>query len=173
MKKSQNKIENCFLQFHITGYALVKIKARVADRLDAGTDSPIYLKLKNRDTGEECETGMLDDSNFDNWSRGFEERFTIASLPASFIPCRFFSPSQNGDLMFNIKNTGSDDLLLESVKVYFDFQGSLFDGSKVKAKDYPILSFTWNGWHWFNNENQESWHSFGSVTTASSSELFF
>ena len=94
--------------------------------------------------------------NHDNWYRGVTETF----YRSKFVPCRYFSPSQNGELMFNIKNTGSDDLLLESVKVYFEVLGSLFDGSKVKAEDYPTLSFTWNGLHWFNNGNQDSWHSF-------------
>ena len=149
----------------------MELEASVADRFEAGTDSPIFLKLKNRGTGEECETEMLDVSctfnhapctirlpvdNHDNWYRGVTETF----YRSKFAPCRFFSPSQNGGLMFNIKNTGSDDLLLESVKVYFEVLGSLFDGSKVKAEDYPTLSFTWNGLHWFNNGNQDKWHSF-------------
>ena len=156
-------------QVHIIGYALQYIKAKVADRFEAGTDSAIYLKLKNRDTGEECESKMLDvpckyTHDCDDWKRGDTEKF----YRSKFAPCRFFTPSQNGELMFNIKNTGSDDLLLESVYVYFDVLGSLFDGSNygsgnyssIMAKDYPILSFTWNGWHWFDNGNQDSWHKF-------------
>ena len=153
MKKSQNKIENCFLQFHITGYALVKIKARVADRIDAGTNSPIYLKLKNRDTGEECETGLLDD-DYDNWYTNDDEWFTRSEHEASFSPCRFFSPSQNGELRFNFKNAGNDDLLLEYVKLTFKVPQST-----INPSFFPTLSFTWKGWHKFTMYNRDMWHS--------------
>ena len=69
--------------------------------------------------------------------------------PAFLAPCRFFSPPQNGALMFNIKNAGSDDLLLKYVKLRFRYHGSDL---------YPTLVFTWKGWHWFTSENQDSWH---------------
>ena len=141
------------------GYSLEKITAKIPDRFEAGTNGAINLKLKNRDTGEECETGMLDDSDYDNWYGGTEESFTRSKYKASFGPCRFFSPSRTGELMFNIKNSGSDDLLLESVKLRFKVLDSMFDRSTLNSNSYPTLSFTWNGWHKFNDDNQDIWHS--------------
>ena len=100
---------------------------------------------------------MLDDSYVNNWHGGTEERFTRSY--SSFSPCRFFAPSQNGELMFNIKNTGSDDLLLYTVRLTFKVHGSMFDRSTIDSSSYPTLPFTWNGWHKFNDDNQDIWHS--------------
>lgn len=127
-----------------TGYRLDKIYAWVPKGNFAGTDSEVYLKLKNRDTGEECETNVLN-GPLDDWyfgSQSFGE-------PAFLAPCSVFSPPQNGALMFNIKIAGSDDLLLTSVSLYFRYHGSDL---------YPNLVFRWKGSHWFHSENQDSWH---------------
>ena len=132
-----------YFLFFSAGYVPARITAKVADRFEAGTDSEIYLKLKNRDTGEECETGMLYRQNIGNeWARGVTE--SIGFGRDSRASCRFFAPSQNGELVFNIKNADSDDLLLESVMLHF--------------AGYPPLVFTWKGTHWFTCENQDNWH---------------
>ena len=103
---------------------------------------------------------MLDDSYVNNWHGGTEERFTRSKHEASFAPCRFFAPSQNGELMFNIKNTGSDDLLLYTVRLTFKVHGSMFDRSTINSSSYPTLSFSgWYGWKTFNDDNQDIWHS--------------
>ena len=146
-----------YFLFFSAGYVPARITAKVADRFEAGTDSEIYLKLKNRDTGEECETGMLYRSHGNEWARGTTESIGLEYKRAS---CWFFSPSQNGELVFNIKNAGSDDLLLESVMLHFAVHGSMFD-SYMHRSGYPTLVFTWNGTHWFHSENQGSWHDVG------------
>ena len=126
------------------GYPLTKISAVVADVFEAGTNSAIYLRLKNSDTGENCETLELD-VKLNNWVRGGREVFTDSSLLA---PCRLFYPSQTGRLMFNFREDftlvnlyTSNDLILTRVTLHFG----------------PNLQFTWHGWQTFNYEKSNSW----------------
>ena len=111
---------------------------------EAGTNSAIYLRLKNSDTGENCETLELD-VKLNNWVRGGREVFTESNLLA---PCRSFYPSQTGKLMFNFREDftlvnlyTSNDLILTHVTLHFG----------------PNLLFTWQGWQTFNYEKSNSW----------------
>ena len=129
---------------NFSGYPLTKISALVANVFEAGTNSAIYLRLKNSDTRESCETLELD-VKLNNWVQGSLEVFTDANL---FAPCRSFFPSQSGKLMFNFREDTtwhnlytSNDLILTQVTLHFG----------------PNLAFIWQGLHTFNNENSNMW----------------
>ena len=126
------------------GHPLTKISAPVADVFEAGTNSIIYLKLKNSKTGENCETLALDTEG-NNWWRGYQETFEDSTMLA---PCGSFYPTRVDSLKFNFREEitwqsmgTSNDLILTEVTLHFG----------------PELSFTWRGRHTFNIANSNSW----------------
>ena len=98
----------------------------------SGTDASVYLRLRNGDSGEECETDVLD-SPGNSWATGTIEDFTGSELAR----CRNFYPSPQYNLEFMFR-VATDGLRISKVRLEF--------GSMV---------YTWDSYGWF--ENVESW----------------
>ena len=107
---------------------MTRIGARVADEFESGTDCTVMgLKLKNRGTGETCETGELDlDGN--SWYRGGTEYYNFESYPH----CDKFQPREKLQFKFHFHWTCIDHMQLVRLRVYF-------------WRRY----YQWNGKHWF------------------------
>ena len=113
---------------------LQRVKAKVVDEFESGTDCTVYLALKNRGTTETCQTGPLDDPG-NSWARGETEFYSDFNVNYD-LKCHNFQP-RNNFLQFKIHLDSScvDHLQLSLVRVSF---GHLF-----------FQWVDWNG-HWFN-----------------------
>ena len=107
---------------------MTRISARVGAEFESGTDCTVMgLKLRNRGTGETCETGELDlDGN--SWYRGGTEYYNFESYPH----CDKFQPREKLQFKFHFHWTCIDHMQLWQLRVYF-------------WRRY----YQWNGEHWF------------------------
>lgn len=123
----------------IAGCNLTKLTANISTEFWGGTDSSVYLKLRNPETLEECETLVLDKPK-NTWCYCWpQEIFTSSEHAEMFAPCKDFFSSNV--LEFNFKIDGRDKLKLTGVRL-----------------EFGVTSYTWRGAHWFNNLEHDNWH---------------
>ena len=123
----------------IAGCNLTKLTANISTELWGGTDSSVFLKLRNPKTSEECETLMLDKPK-NTWSHRWpQEIFTASEHAEMFAPCKDFFP--DSALEFNFKIDGRDKLKLTGVQL-----------------EFGVTIFRWVGAHWFDNLENNNWH---------------
>ena len=123
----------------IAGCNLTKLTANISTEFWGGTDSSVYLKLRNPETLEECETLVLDKPK-NTWCYCWpQEIFTSSEHAEMFAPCKDFFSSNV--LEFNFKIDGRDKLKLTGVRL-----------------EFGVTSYIWSGAHWFNNLEHDNWH---------------
>ena len=123
------------------GASLTRVRARVADEWQAGTNCDVQLVLRNRGTSESCQTKTLDSSG-DNWERNQEEDFDEENYRDLFLPCKLFYPKP-GKLQFYSTCRSSGKL----AKVELNF-GSTYYFSR------GLEELSWDEW----GEFEQVWH---------------
>jgi len=142
---------------------LTKMKFKVADIYLAGTNADVYLKLRDRATGQECETGKLDALGW-SWHRNMVEHFTSNEDEEIFAPCKFFYAPKPYNLEFNMKVvvgsflTTMDEFKREYRSSVFYRSLSSLELEHVELSFGPYITFSTSVRRTYDTDRHNAWY---------------
>ena len=101
--------------YDISGPPLSYVEAYVSNVYEACTDDSVYLSLRNGNTGEQCQTNVLD-SRGNSWSRGSWEKYN--NEWNELDPCGGFYPV-DGSFQFSLSKAGIDGVAISQLHLWF------------------------------------------------------